>query len=132
MLATASIIGFIPIHDMDSAEQFFAGKLGLRVVERGAFALVLVSANGQTIRCVPVPGAHPQPFTILGWEVSDIHASVQELRSAGVEPICYPHFQQDADGVWTAPDGSAQVVWFNDPTGNILSLSQHMGKASAR
>lgn len=132
MLRTASIIGFIPVRDMQEAEDFFAGRLGLAVVERGAFALVLGMENGQTLRCVPVPGATPQPFTIVGWEVADIHAAAMELRTAGVEPILYPHFEQDADGVWTAPGGDAQVLWFNDPSGNVLSLSEHLGKAQAR
>jgi predicted enzyme related to lactoylglutathione lyase len=30
---------------------------------------------------------------------------------------------QDADGVWTTPDG-AKVAWFTDPDGNTLSLTQ--------
>ena len=132
MLAQASIVGFIPVTDMQEAEEFFSGKLGLEVVERGPFGLAVAMANGQTIRCVPVPGAKPQAFTILGWEVPEIHAAVRELRAAGVEPIRYSHFEQDADGVWTAPGGDAQVVWFNDPFGNVLSLSQHAGKAQAR
>jgi catechol 2,3-dioxygenase-like lactoylglutathione lyase family enzyme len=132
VLAEASIIGFVPVSDTQSAEEFFAGKLGLRVVERGPFALVVANASGQTIRCVPVPGVTPQPFTILGWEVPEIHSAVAHLRAAGIEPILYPHFEQDAEGIWASPDGSAQVIWFNDPFGNVLSLTQHRGKASAQ
>jgi hypothetical protein len=30
---------------------------------------------------------------------------------------------QDDDGVWTAPVG-AEIAWFADPDGNILSLTQ--------
>ena len=30
----------------------------------------------------------------------------------------------DADGIWTSPDGSAKVCWFDDPDGNNLSLTQ--------
>lgn len=132
MLANASIIGFIPVSDVEAAEAFFVSKLGLRVLERGPFALVVASAAGQTIRCVPVGNFTPQPFTLLGWEVQDIYAAVRDLRAAGVEPILYPHFEQDADGVWSAPGGAAQIVWFHDPGGNVLSLSQHAGEASAQ
>lgn len=32
------------------------------------------------------------------------------------------HFEQDELGIWTAPDGSAKVAWFEDPDGNLLSL----------
>ncbi len=132
MLANASIIGFIPVTDLQAAEQFFSCRLGLAVVARDPFALVVAAAAGQTIRCVPVPGFKPQAFTILGWEVPDIHVAVRGLRAAGIEPIRYPHFEQDADGVWSAPGGAAYVVWFNDPDGNILSVSQHAARGHAQ
>ncbi len=125
MLANASIIGFIPVTDMNAAEQFFSGSLGLPVISRDQFALVVSTADGTKIRCVHVPSAKPQPFTILGWEVADIHAAARNLAAAGIKPLIYPHFKQDADGVWPAPGGHDFVVWFNDPDGNILSLSQH-------
>ena len=32
-------------------------------------------------------------------------------------------FEQDDDGVWTAPGGDC-VAWFADPDGNVLSFSQ--------
>jgi predicted enzyme related to lactoylglutathione lyase len=31
--------------------------------------------------------------------------------------------QQDQRGIWTAP-GGAQIAWFKDPDGNVLSLTQ--------
>ena len=66
----------------------------------------------------------PAPFTIFGWEVEDIHATVAELTGKGIEFLRFSFFEQDADGVWKAPDGSS-VAWFKDPDGNTLSLSQH-------
>ena len=42
---------------------------------------------------------------------------------AGVELERFPGMDQDADGVWRAPGGDA-IVWFRDPDGNRLSLSQ--------
>ena len=127
MLAETPIIGFIPVRDLDAAEAFYAGKLGLTVRGRDGFALVLEAAAGATIRCV-VTRSEPLPFTIFGWEVPEIHAAVRDLVAAGVSPSIFPHFQQDQEGVWTAPDGS-RVAWFQDPFGNLLSVSQHPGKA---
>ncbi len=124
MLGKASVIGFVPVRDLQAAEEFYGGRLGLEVMGNDGFALVLRGGGGSMIRCVLTPNTEPQPFTILGWEAPDIRAKVGELRKAGVEPKIYPHFQQDEDGVWTAPDGS-EVVWFNDPFGNTLSLSRH-------
>jgi catechol 2,3-dioxygenase-like lactoylglutathione lyase family enzyme len=124
MLEKASVIGFIPVRDLRAAEEFYGGRLGLQVVGNDGFALVLRSGTGTVIRCVLTPDIKSQPFTILGWEVLDISATVKELRAAGVQPKIYPHFEQNQDGVWTAPEGS-EVVWFNDPSGNVLSLSRH-------
>ncbi|ADW70721.1 VOC family protein [Granulicella tundricola] len=125
MLAQASVVGFIPVHDFDLAEGFYAGKLGLTVASRDPFALVLTAAGDVMIRCVLTPEFKPQPYTVFGWEVLDITVSAKALNAAGVETLRYPWFEQDADGVWTAPGGAARVAWFNDPFGNVLSLSQH-------
>ena len=124
MLGDASVIGFVPVKDLTAAETFYRGKLGLTVEHNDGFALVLRAAHGVMLRLVSMPAMEPQTHTILGWEVADIHAKVAELRAVGIEPKIYPHFNQDEDGVWTTPDGS-QVVWFNDPSGNVLSISRH-------
>ncbi len=129
MLAAASIVAFVPIRDFEIADQFYARTLGLHVLDRDGFALVLQAGGGVMLRCVLIPDAHPAAFTILGWEVPDLHAAAASLVAAGVQPERYPWFQQDADGVWTAPNGS-KVLWFKDPFGNILSLSQHAGPAT--
>ena len=50
-------------------------------------------------------------------------AAVHALRDRGVSFSIYDGLGQDADGVWTAPDGT-KVAWFADPDGNVLSLSQ--------
>jgi hypothetical protein len=126
VLAEAPVIGFIPVGDFDVAEGFYAGKLGLSVASRDGFALVLLAAGGVAIRCVAMPGFVPKAFTIFGWEVPDLAASVKELKGNGIEPLLYPHFEQSEDGIWTAPGGD-RVAWFNDPFMNVLSLSQHVG-----
>jgi catechol 2,3-dioxygenase-like lactoylglutathione lyase family enzyme len=125
VLKHASVIGFVPVSDMKAAEDFYAGKLGLTVVDRdNPYALVLDS-NGNMIRCALAPDAKPQPFTVLGWQVPDIQAAVRALVADGIQPIRYPFLEQDANGIWTATDGGGFIVWFNDPDGNVLSLSQH-------
>ncbi len=131
MLANYDIIGFIPVRDLARAESFYAGQLGLQVVGNDGFALIVRSTAvggkpGNMIRCALTPDATPQPFTILGWEVPDISAAAAELQSTGVEPKRYGFMQYDDLGIWTAPNGS-KVLWFEDPDGNILSLSQHAG-----
>jgi len=130
MLGSNDIIGFVPVASLAEAEQFYGGRLGLTVLGNDGFALVLRAGvqqgkQGNMIRCVAVPGATPAPFTILGWEVPDIALAAANLKAGGVEPKRFGFFEQDHLGVWTAPDGS-RVLWFEDPFGNVLSLSQHV------
>ena len=43
--------------------------------------------------------------------------------AAGVGLERFAGMEQDDSGVWTAP-GGAQVAWFTDPDGNVLSVTQ--------
>lgn len=123
MLDTSPIIAFIPTADADRARAFYEKQLGLRFVSDDSFAIVM-DANGTMLRIVRVGKFTPAPFTILGWGVEDIHATAATMSGNGVTFKRYPHFEQSADGVWSAP-GGAKVAWFEDPDGNTLSISQH-------
>ena len=92
------------------------------------FALVLRSKpnsgnTGNMVRLVRMETVTPAPFTILGWESTQIESDVQRLVAAGAF-LRYSFLQQDELGIWTAPNGN-KVAWFADPVGNVLSLSQH-------
>lgn len=121
MLAGSPLFAFVPTTDLDRAAEFYAGPLGLEVLERTPFAVVL-DAAGTTIRLTLVQELTPQPFTTLGWLVEDLDAVLTALVAAGVEPTRYDGMGQDVAGVWTAP-GGARIVWFRDPDGNTLSLT---------
>jgi hypothetical protein len=66
----------------------------------------------------------PPPFTVLGWEVSNIEEMVSWLQKRGVAFEKYPWVADKELGIWTAPTGD-KVAWFKDPDGNVLSVSQH-------
>lgn len=122
VLGHASLVAFIPVSDIATARAFYESVLGLPVLDESPFALV-VDANGTQVRITPVPDLHPQPFTIAGWEVADIRASVGTLAARGVGFSRYDGMDQSAEGVWASPSG-ALVAWFHDPDGNTLSLTQ--------
>ncbi len=122
MLASASAIAFLPSSDLDRSRRFFADTLGLTVEDVTPFACVL-RAGTTMLRVTRVDGLRPQPFTVFGWLVPDIHAAVARLTGAGVGFIRYDATGQDADGIWTTPGGDL-VAWFHDPDGNTLSLTQ--------
>lgn len=124
MLGTTNIVAFVPTTDYAKARTFFEGVLGLRFVSLDDFALVL-DANGIMLRVTKVPDHKPLPFTILGWQVTDIERAAAELGGRGVKFERYGFPGQDDAGIWTAPSGD-KVAWFKDPDGNTLSLSQHV------
>jgi len=126
MLAQFESIGFIPTVDADRARRFYVDTLGLEFLSDDPFALV-VRSHGADIRIVHMDSFSPAPYTIFGWKVPAIEATVRDLNAAGITFERYPFLEQDADGIWSAPGGAAKVAWFKDPDGNVLSLSQHAG-----
>jgi catechol 2,3-dioxygenase-like lactoylglutathione lyase family enzyme len=122
MLADAPLVAFVPTVDLERSHAFFGGLLGLTRVEASPYANAY-DAHGTALRVARVENLAPAGFTILGWTVDDIAATVASLREHGIEPVEYPGMDQDADGVWTAPSG-ARIAWFSDPDGNTLSLAQ--------
>jgi catechol 2,3-dioxygenase-like lactoylglutathione lyase family enzyme len=123
VLAEARTVGFLPSTDLARSRAFYAGTLGLEVVSEDSFALVVRTSN-LTVRVTLVGESyHVQPFTVLGWEVEDIHAAILELSAREVDFVRFEGMDQEADGVWTAPNG-ARIAWFRDPDGNTLSLDQ--------
>jgi|ERR1700728_3023336 len=123
-LGKYNIIGFVTIVDVARAREFYRDTLGLRLVsEEPPYALVF-DANGIMLRLGMGKERPSVPGTVLGWQVPDITEAVTELEQAGVRFERYDFLKQDAHGIWTSPTG-ARVVWFKDPDGNVLSLSEH-------
>ncbi|BCJ47788.1 glyoxalase [Actinoplanes ianthinogenes] len=122
MLAAATPIAFLPSLDLDRSRQFFADRLGLTVEEVTPFACVL-RVGATTLRVTKVDQLRAQPFTVFGWEVPDISATVAGLTAAGIEFLRYDGVDQDSAGVWTTPGGD-HIAWFRDPDGNTLSLTE--------
>ena len=84
-----------------------------------------MDAHGTMVRIAKVKEFAPQPFTILGWEVSNIEKVVASLMEKGVKFEKYGLPGQNELGIWSA-SGGAKVAWFKDPNANLLSVSQHI------
>ena len=123
-LTTAAHVAFVPINDKDKALAFYRDQLGLTFVEdQSPFALVF-DLNGTIFRVTFAGEFTPQRFTILGWSVVDIEITVKELTAAGVQFTRYPGMNDTHPlAIWQSPSG-AQIAWFTDPFGNVLSLTQ--------
>jgi len=125
MLGSADLIAFVPTRDPGQARQFYEETLGLDFIGEDPFALVF-NAHGTTLRIFnvsEVKGFKAAPFTIVGWQVTNVSDTLRDLVKKGVQFERFPGMDQDAKGIWKSPSG-ARVAWFKDPDGNILSITQ--------
>ena len=122
-LETAKPTLFLATSDAEATRAFYEGKLGLTLDVDDPYALVYQLA-GTELRLSKVPTHTPLPFTVLDWQVASITESHATLLAAGVEFAIFEGMGQDANGIWTSPDGGARILWFTDPDGNVLSVSE--------
>jgi catechol 2,3-dioxygenase-like lactoylglutathione lyase family enzyme len=122
VLAGADLIAFVATADPARAREFYGGTLGLELAEESPYAVVF-RAPGTMLRVTVVDEVVAAPYTVLGWAVADVAARVRELAARGLACERYPGLEQDQLGVWRSPSG-ARIVWFKDPDGNTLSLTQ--------
>ena len=123
VLGSHKIMAFVATRDFAAARKFYRDALGLHLVSEDPFALVF-DARGTMLRVTAVQSMTPAPYTVLGWEVPDIAATVKDLQNVGVKLERFKRLNDgDELGIWTSPSG-ARVAWFKDPDGNVLSITQ--------
>ena len=118
----ATLVAFAATTDADLACEFYEEVLGLRLVHRDDFACAF-DAHGTTLRVTKVAAVATPGYTVLGWQVVDIVATMRDLADRGVDFLRYDGMDQDEHGRWTSPSGH-HIAWFPDPDGNVLSLTQ--------
>ena len=96
--------------------------LGLPIVDENLYACVF-TAHGTMLRVTGVAEDAHAGYTVLGWRVDDISETVTRLDSLGIKSARYEGMEQDAQGVWTTPNGD-RIAWFCHPDGNVPSLTQ--------
>jgi catechol 2,3-dioxygenase-like lactoylglutathione lyase family enzyme len=121
MLTVGKLVGFLTTTDYQKARAFYEGKLGFEFVSLDQFALAM-RAGKNMIRITKAETFQPAQGTVLGWEVDDVRAAVLWLSSRDVVTEKYAFVPDQELGIWNAPSG-AQVAWFKDPDGNVLSIS---------
>ena len=121
-LAGAPLMAFAATTDLAAARAFYQRALGLPLTGESPIACTF-DAGGTTLRVNTAEAVIAAPYTVLGWTVTDIAATVGDLKARGVDFERFDGVEQDALGIWSAP-GGALVAWFKDPDGNMLSLTQ--------
>lgn len=122
-LKTAKPTQFLATSDAESARNFYEQKLGLELTADEPYALVYKLA-GSELRLSKVPNHTPLPFTVLDWQVPSIDTAHKTMAAKGIEFEIFDGMGQDERGIWASPDGSARILWFKDPDGNVLSVSE--------
>ncbi len=123
MISTARITAFVATTDLAEAIDFYVDVVGLTLLGRDDPFAAVVDGQGAQVRITVVHEKADAPYTVLGWEVPDLDAAVDDLRARGVTFTRYDGMDQDDHDAWAAPDGT-RVAWFADPAGNTLSLHQ--------
>ncbi|MEO0450666.1 MAG: VOC family protein [Pseudomonadota bacterium] len=114
---------FLATSNAEAARLFYEQTLGLALEADDPFALVYQLA-GAELRISKVPNHTPLPFTVLDWQVDSIDDAHRALAGKGVEFSIFEGMGQDEKGIWASPDGRARILWFKDPDGNVLSVSE--------
>jgi catechol 2,3-dioxygenase-like lactoylglutathione lyase family enzyme len=120
MLSEGKVFATIAVNDIDQGKAFYGGTLGLKQVNEDLAGVTYESGGGQLLVYVSSTAGSGQA-TCASWEVADIEAVVDDLKSKGIT------FEQyDMPGVtWEneiATAGPTKAAWFKDPDGNILAV----------
>ena len=124
MFANTKAFSGFAVDDLEKANQFYGGTLGLRTSildENGLMALHLAGDRDTVIYVKP--DFTPATYTILNFSVDDIDKAVDELAARGVRCEQYQGFDQDGNGI-SRSGPAVGIAWFKDPAGNILSVLQ--------
>ncbi|XAS73959.1 VOC family protein [Micrococcaceae bacterium Sec5.1] len=126
MLKDQQVGAVLPASDIARARAYYSEKLGLEPENPDADDnLQYRCGDGTGFFIYQTSNAGTAKNTQIGWMVSDLTATVSELREKGVvfEDYDFPGLKTE-NGIATMPDGTA-AAWFLDSEGNILSLNQN-------
>jgi catechol 2,3-dioxygenase-like lactoylglutathione lyase family enzyme len=121
MLKDNTVCAMVAVSDIEKAKEFYGGTLGLEQMDENQGGVAYKSGTGKVF-VYQTPNAGTNKATSANWDVTDMRAVVDDLKSKGVE---FEHY--DFPGVEYDGDihkmGPMLGAWFKDPDGNILGLS---------
>ncbi len=112
----------LPAADFERAKAWYRDKLGFTPVKEWP-AGARYRSGSSFFDIYPTSQAGTAKNTAAGWDVEDLEATVEGLRSRGVvfEEYDFPGLKT-VNGI--ADIDGERAAWFTDSEGNILSISQ--------
>lgn len=125
MLTTSSVTTMLPVINMERARAFYEGKLGLLPGELKPDGKFVYSVAGSVLALFPKPEGTKADHTIVSFQVSDINASIADLKRSGVvfEDYDFPGLKT-VDHVCVL--GAEKAAWFKDTEGNYLCIHEDL------
>lgn len=134
VIANARAIPLIPVSKLEKGIEFYEGTLGLPLQQRveslpqnreGRFKV-----GATEFGIYESVGAGQSRATLMAFEVDDIEATAEDMRTRGVtfEEYDLPDLKTE-DGI--ADIGDEKGAWFKDPDGNILAVVEVVRKPAA-
>ena len=130
MLQEGHVATRLPAQDLERARGFYAEKLGLEPVDERPGGLLYRCASGE-FALFESAGASSGAFTQMAWNVDDIEATVERLRSRGVvfEEYDVPGLTTvggiaEIEGQYPSKGSAERGAWFRDSEGNLLGIGQ--------
>jgi catechol 2,3-dioxygenase-like lactoylglutathione lyase family enzyme len=129
MLRDFPISARIAASDIGRARTWYEQKLGFSPEAEEMGGMALWYRSGSTwFLLYQTEAAGTAKNTVGGWEVSDLDATLSDLRSRGVvfEEYDFGNGMATVDGVMTV--GSHRAAWFRDSEGNVFELTDTTGR----
>ncbi len=124
MINQGTVQANVAVKDIAVGKQFYGEKFGLEQVDENAGGVSYQSGTGRLF-VYQAPTAGTNQATSAYWEVSDIEATVADLKGKG---ISFEHYS-DMPGATLKGDihvtGPMQIAWFKDPDGNTLAVGNN-------
>lgn len=121
MLGDSNVAATIAVKDLPAARKYYEDVLGLHDTVMEADYAVVYKSGDSMIQIYPSGFAGTNQATAATWEVSDIQAAVDDLKSKGVS---FEHFEMPG-GEWQGDVlvfETEKAAWFKDPDGNTLCV----------
>ncbi len=130
MLGNHDVATRLPAQNLARAKTFYADKLGLTPADERPGG-VLYRCGNSKFALFASAGRASGEHTQMAFEVDDIEAVVDELRSRGVEfeHVDVPGLRTvdgiaEVDGNYPSVGSGERAAWFRDSEGNLLGIGQ--------